>query len=58
MADNSQIISQTRPMLIRQKSTGDEMINIEKNEDDDDENIYLATSIPLPIQTFLWRQTR
>lgn len=30
----------------------------DKEEEEDDEDIWDSSSIPLPIQTFLWRQTR
>ena len=30
----------------------------ESENEDDDEDIWESSSIPLPIQTFLWRQTR
>lgn len=28
------------------------------DKDDEEEDLWESTSIPLPIQTFLWRQTR
>lgn len=42
----------------RKTSSDDNTGQDNKNEDEDDENGIVSCSIPLPIQTFFWRQTR